>query len=174
MLVPFAQVQPIVGEPTLHADGFGVRTSPWDDHSADDKLTPPCRRFINQDEVFGGTWSNFASTGYSGESNLGVDQAVAVYPDAETARRVFDALRTAARQCRTHYPTTVFGPGYTLTERRSTTLLVQYPDTVNGPGSVRMLTVCARVLVEVSAPHLSTDPRVAETILNLITKKIPA
>lgn len=173
LILPLAQVQAIVGEPTLEVDRYAARTSPWVDHSMDEKLTLPCRHFINQDEVFGNNWSNFASAGYSGPSNLGVRQGIAVYPDRDTARQAFDALKTSARQCRMSYPTDVFGPGYTLTEPDPATLLVRYPETVNGPGSVRILALRARVLVEVGAPHLSTDPRVAQTVLSLITVKVP-
>lgn len=173
MLLPLAQVQSIVGEPTLEVDKYADRTSPWADHSLDAKLSPACRHYLNQDGVFGNSWSNFASTSYSGASNLGVTQSIAVYPDIGTARHAFDALKAAARQCRTQYPTDVFGPGYALTEPDSETLMAQYPETVNGPGSVMLYALGTQVLVEVGAPHLSTDPRIAQTVLALITQKIP-
>lgn len=173
MILPLAQVQSIVGEPTLEPKPYDDRTSPRVDHSLDTKLTAPCRHFMNQDELFGDTWLNFASVGYGGQSNLGVRQNIAVYLDAGTARRSFDALKTAARQCRTQYPTDIFGSGYyTLAELDPVTLQVQYPDSVNGPGSVSMYALRGQVLIEVGAPHLSTDPRIAQTVLALISKKI--
>lgn len=173
MILPLAQVQPIVGEPTLEPKPYDDRTSPRVDHSLDAKLTAPCRHFMNQDELFGDTWLNFKSAGYGGQSNLGVHQSIAVYLDAGTARRTFDALKTAARQCRTQYPTDLFGPGYyTLAEPDPVTLQIQYPDSVNGPGSVSIYAQRGQALIEVGAPHLSTDPRIAQTVLNLISKKI--
>lgn len=172
MILPLAQVQSIVVRPPLRANPNEELTSPWVDHSMDATLSEPCRHFVNQDEVFGSTWSNFASARYSGSSNIGVGQSVAVYPDAYTARQTFDALKTAAQQCRSQYPIGVFGPGYVLTEPDSLTLQVQYPDTVNGPGSVTMYALRGQVLIEVGAGHYSTDPRIAQTVLALISKKI--
>lgn len=173
MIVPLSQVQSIVRAPTLEVEPYDERTSPWVDHSMDPKLTPACRHFVNEDEAFGSTWLNFTAASYRGESNLGVRQSIAVYPDAGTARRTLEALKTAARQCRTHASPDLFSAGYTLTEPDSATLLVQYPETVSGPGSVCMYALRNQVLVEVGAPHFSTDPRVARTVLALITKKIP-
>lgn len=173
MILPLAQVQSIVSEPTLESKPYDDRASPRVDHSLDAKLTAPCRHFMNQDELFGDTWLNFASAGYGGQSNLGVRQSIAVYPDAGTARRTLEALKTAARQSRTQYPTDVFGPGYyTLTELDPVTLQVQYPDSGNGPGSVSMYAQRGQVFVEVDAPHLSTDPRIARTVVTLISEKI--
>lgn len=172
MIVPLAQVQSIVVGPTLHANPDEDLTSPWVDHSMDATLSAPCRHFVNQDEVFGSTWSNFASARYSGSSNIGVRQSVAVYPDADTARRAFDALKTAARQCHAHPSPDVFGAGVTLTEPDTATLLTQYPDTVNGPGSVSIDALRGQVLIEVGAAHYSTDPRIAHAVLALISKKI--
>lgn len=172
MIVPLAQVQSIVVGPPLHANPDEDLTSPWVDHSMDATLSAPCRHFVNQDEVFGSTWSNFASARYSGPSNIGVRQSVAVYPDADTARRAFDALKTAARQCHAHPSPDVFGAGVTLTEPGTATLLIQYPDTVNGPGSVSIDALRGQVLIEVGAAHYSTDPRIAQAVLALISKKI--
>ena len=174
MILPLRQVQSIVGEPTLDAHPDEDRTSPRFDHSMDANLTPACRHYMNQDELFGGTWSNFAARSYSGESNLGIEQSIAVYSDSNTARQAFTAMKTAARQCRIHYPSHVFGPGYTLTEPDSVTLMAQYPETVNGPGSVSIYALRKQVLVEVGASHFSTDPRIAQAVLALIVEKIPA
>lgn len=177
MLLPLAQVQSIVGDgggPTLHANPLEDRTSPWVDHSRDTELSAPCRHFANEDEAFGSTWVNFASTRYSGSSNVGVSQHIAVYPDADTARRVFGALTAAARQCHPHPSPGVLDAGDTLTEPDAVTLMARYAETVNGPGSVSVYALRAQVLVEVGAPHLSTDPRIAQTVLALITQKIPA
>ncbi|WP_165693376.1 sensor domain-containing protein [Mycobacteroides abscessus] len=176
-LLPLAQVQSIVsdgGGPTLHANPLEDRTSPWVDHSRDPELSAPCRHFANEDEAFGSSWVNFASTRYSGSSNVGVSQHIAVYPDADTARRVFEALTTAAQQCHLHPSPGVLDAGDTLTEPDAVTLMARYPETVNGPGSVSVYALRAQVLVEVGAPHMSTDPRIAQTVLALITQKIPA
>ncbi|WP_052506337.1 sensor domain-containing protein [Mycolicibacterium llatzerense] len=173
MIRPLPQVQSIVGGPTLHTNPNEDLTSPWVDHSMDATLSAPCRHFVNQDEVFGSTWSNFASARYSGSSNIGVRQSVAVYPDANTARRTFDALKTAARQCRTHPSPDVFGAGFTLTEPEPSMVLIQYPDSVNGPGSVDIDALRGRVLIEIGAAHFSTDPRIAQTVLTLVAKKVP-
>lgn len=177
MLVPLEQVQSIVsdgGGPTLHANPLEDRTSPWVDHSRDTELSAPCRHFANEDEAFGSTWVNFASTRHSGSSNVGVSQHIAVYPDADTARRAFEALTAAARQCQLHPSPGVLDAGDTLTEPDAVTLMARYPETVNGPGSVSVYALRAQVLVEVGAPHLSTDPRIAQTVLALITQRIPA
>lgn len=173
LIVSLAQVQAIVGEPTLEAKPDSDRTSPWVDHSQDAKLSMACRHHLNQDEAFGTTWSNFTSTNYSAASNLGVRQTIAVYPNADTARHTFDATKRAARQCHAENPPEVFSPGYTLTELDPTTLLAQYPDSVNGPGSVHIFAQRGQVLVEVGAAHLSTDPRIAQAVLALITTSIP-
>ena len=172
MILPLAQVQSIVVGPTLHANPSEDLTSPRVDHSMDATLSAPCRHFVNQDEAFGSTWSNFASARYSGSSNIGVRQSVAVYPDADTARRTFDALKTAARQCHAHLSPEVFGAGVTLSEPDPATLLIQYPDTVNGPGSVSIDALRGKVLIEVGSGHYSTDPQIAQTVLALISKKI--
>lgn len=172
MIVPLAQVQSIVGAPTLDAHPGEDRTSPRVDHSMDAQLSAPCRHFINQDEVFGSTWSNFASAGYGGPSNLGVQQSIAAYLDNDAAQRTFDALKTAARQCHKHPSPDAFGAGTTLTEPDAATLQVQYSDTVNGPGSVTLYALRGQVLIEVGASHLSTDPRIAQTVLTLISKNI--
>ena len=171
MIRPLPQVQSIVGGPTLHTNPNEDLTSPWVDHSMDATLSASCRHFVNQDEAFDSTWANFASARYSGPSNIGVRQSVAVYPDANTARRTFDALKAAARQCHAHPSPEAFGDGTTLAEPDPMTLLIQYPDTVNGPGSVDIDALRGQVLIEVSAAHYSTDPRIAQTVLTLITKK---
>lgn len=172
MIVPLAQVQSIVGAPTLDAHPGEDRTSPRVDHSLDAQLSAPCRHFVNQDEVFGRAWLNFASAGYGGPSNLGVRQSIAVYPDTDAAQRTFDALKTAARQCHQDPSPDVFGAGVTLIELDAATLQVQYPDTVNGPGSVSLYALRSQVLIEVGASHLSTNPRIAQTVLTLISKNI--
>lgn len=177
MIVPLAQVQSIVSDgrgPTLHANPLEDRTSPWVDHSRDSELSAPCRHFANQDEAFGSAWVNFASSRYSGSSNIGVSQHIAVYPDADTARRAFEALRAAARQCYLHPSPGVLGAGDTLTEPDPVTVVFQYPDNVNGPGSVGLDALRGQVLIEVGAAHFSTDPRIAQAVLALITQKIPA
>lgn len=173
MILPLAQVQSIVGVPTLDARPFEDRSSPWVDHSMDAKLSVPCRHFVNQDEVFGSAWLNFASTRYGGASNIGVRQSIAVYPDVDTARQTFDALKAAAWKCHTHPSPDVFGAGTTLTESDPATLLIQYPETVNGPGSVSIEAARGPVLIEVGAAHFSTDPRIAQTVLTLVVKNVP-
>ncbi|WP_166556008.1 sensor domain-containing protein [Mycolicibacterium sp. CBMA 226] len=176
MLLPLAQVQSIVGDgggPTLHPNPLEDRTSPWVDHSRDTELSAPCRHFANEDEAFGSAWVNFASTRYSGSSNIGVSQHIAVYPDADTARRAFEALKAAARQCHLHPSPGVLDAGDILTESDSETVVFQYPDTVNGPGSVDVHAVRGQVLIEVGAAHFSIDPRIAQTVLRSIVQKIP-
>jgi hypothetical protein len=172
MILPLAEVQAIVKEPELEAKSINDRTSPWVDHSQDSHLSAPCRRFLNQDEEFGDTWINFKSAGYSGESNIGIHQHIAVYPDTATAQRVFRALKTAAQQCRKHYPTDLYGLPYTLTEQAPDTLLVQYPDSVNGPGSVTIDALRGQVIIGVGAAHFSTDPTIAQTVLAHITRTL--
>ncbi len=177
LLVPLSQVQSIVvgfgGGSTLHANLLENRTSPWVDHSRDAGLSVPCRHFVNEDEAFGSGWANFASTRYSGSSNIGVSQRIAVYPDADAAHRTFQALKTAAWQCHLHPSPGVLDAGDALTEPEPETLVSQYPDSVNGPGSVAVDAVCGQVLVEVGAAHFSTDPRIAQAVLALITNKVP-
>lgn len=174
MILPLAQVQSIVGSrgPTLDADPYEDRTSPWVDHSLDARLSAPCRHFANEDEAFGSAWVNFASAGYSGSSNIGVSQRIAVYPDVDTARRTFEALKTAARQCHAHPSPDALDAADILTEPDAATLLIQYPNTVNGPGSVGIDALRGQVLIEVGAPHFSTDPRIAQTVLTSIVAKI--
>lgn len=176
MLLPLAQVQSLVGEdggPTLHANPLEDRTRPWVDHSRDTELSAPCRHVANEDEAFGSAWLNFAATRYSGSSNIGVSQHIAVYPDAATARSAFEALKAAARQCHLHPSPGTFDAGTTLTEPDPETVVFQYPDSVNGPGSVDVNAVRGQVLIEVGAAHFSTDPRIAQAVLRSIINRIP-
>lgn len=173
MILPLAEVQAIVKAPELQAKPINDRTSPWVDHSQDPRMSVPCRQFLNQDEEFGDTWINFKSAGYSGESNIGIHQNIAVYPDAITAQRAYGTLKTAAQQCRTHYPTDLYGLPYALTDQGPDTLLVQYPDSVNGPGSVTITALRGQVIIGVGAAHFSTDPTIAQTVLAHITRTLP-
>jgi len=173
LILPLTEVQAIVKEPELQAKPIHDRTSPWVDHSQDPHLSAPCRQFLNQDEEFGTTWSNFKSAGYVGESNIGVYQNIAAYPDALTAQRTFQALKTAAQQCRTQYPTDLYGSPYTLSEQDHQTLCVQHPGSVNGPGSVTITALRDHIIISVAAAHFSTDPAIAQTVLAHITNNIP-
>lgn len=172
MILPLAEVQAITKGPELAVDALVDRTSPWADHSQDGSMSAPCRHFANQDDEFGNTWTNFKSAGYSGESNIGIYQNIAVYPDAATASKTFTGLKTSAHQCRTHLPADHSVSAYTLTEQDPHTLLVQYPDSVNGPGSVTLTALRGQVIIAVGAAHYSTDPTIARTVLAHITHNI--
>lgn len=172
LILPLPEVQAIVKAPELEAKSINDRTSPWVDHSQDEHLSMPCRQFFNQDEEFGSTWSNFKSAGYSGESNIGIHQHIAVYPDAATAQRVFQAMKAAAQQCLQHFPTDGYGLPYTIADQGPRTLLVQYPGSVNGPGSVDITALRGQIIIGVGAAHFSTDPRIAQTVLTHITRKL--
>lgn len=50
--------------------------------------------------------------------------------------------------------------------------MAQYADTVNGPGSVELYRLDEQVIIDVSAAHFSTDPHVAETVLQRIREKL--
>jgi hypothetical protein len=172
MILPLAEVQAIVKEPELEAKSINDRTSPWVDHSQDSHMPAPCRRFLNQDEEFGDTWINFKSAGYSGESNIGIHQNIAVYPDVGTAQRTFEALKTAAHQCRTNLSPQSGVTMYMLTDQDPNTLIGQYPDSVNGPGSVDITALRGQIIIGVSAAHFSTDPTIAQTVLAHIIHNI--
>ena len=172
MILPLAEVQAIVKEPELEAKSINDRTSPWVDHSQDSQMSAACRRFLNQDEKFGGTWINFKSAGYSGESNIGIHQQIAVYSDVSTAHRTFEAFKTAAHQCRTNLPPQFGATMYTLIDQDPNTLIGQYPGSVDGPGSVDITALRGRIIIGVSAAHFSTDPTIAQTVLAHIIHNI--
>lgn len=172
MILSLDELQAITGPPDLTPDGLADGPHPWVDHTQDPKLSPPCRRVMNQDERFGTGWSNFTTIGYSGSSNIGVRQTVAAYPDAPAAQLAFSTLTTSEQQCRVHYPTD-YGTAPSVTLRDPDTLLLQYPETVNGPGSVDLVHRQGQLLIEVRASHYSTDPKVAQTILVRMIQKEP-
>jgi hypothetical protein len=171
LILSLDELQAIVGPPTLTRDGLGDGTRPWIDHSRDPKLSAPCRRAMNQDERFGTTWSNFATVGYTGPSNIGVRQTVAAYPDPVTAQRALHQLRTAEQQCRAQFPTD-YGVAPAVTVLDPDTLLLQYPETVNGPGSADLVHRQGQLLIEVRAAHYSTDPTLARTVLAHMVQKM--
>ncbi len=174
LILPLPEVQAIIGPrgPELAVKTINDRTSPWVDHSEDPQLSVPCRHFFNQDEAFGNTWVNYRSAGYGGSSNIGIHQQIAVYPDAATAQRVFQAEKTAAQQCRTHFPTGLNGLPYTLTEQDPHTLLAQFPGNDDGPGSVDIDALRGQIIIGVGAAHFGTDPTIAKAVLAHITHNI--
>lgn len=165
-----AEVQEIVGAPGLEnrMDLF----APREDHSLDDRVSKPCRGLINQDDEFGKNWVNYRYLRYSGASNLGVSQSIAVYPDHEASQQLFDQVKRNLKDCNANYPTEVFGSVYTLSALDENTSMAVYPDSVNGPGSVSFYHREGQFVVQVSAQHLSTSPRVAKAVLTKITDKI--
>lgn len=172
LIVALQDVQQVVGEPALSVNSSAGRTRPTSDHSLDQQLAAPCRRLFNQDDESAGTWSNFATANYTAASNVGVMQSVAAYPDLRAAQQAYQSLKIAVQQCRSQYPTELAGPAYSFAILGRDTVGITYPDTVNGPGSVRLLHCQDRFVVDVSADHLSIDPRIAQAVLAQIEKRI--
>lgn len=165
-----AEVQEIVGAPAL--ENRMDLSAPRVDHSLDDRVSPSCRGLINQDDEFGKNWVSYRYLRYSGASNLGVSQSIAMYQDHEAAGQLFDQVKRNLKDCNANYPTEVFGAVYTLSPLDENTSMTVYPDSVNGPGSVSFYHREGSYVVQVSAQHLSTSPRVAKAVLTKITDKI--
>ncbi|OHU23439.1 sensor domain-containing protein [Mycobacteroides chelonae] len=137
-------------------------------------MSEACQKVYNQDQKFGTGWSNFRTLTYSGPSNIGIKQSIAVYPDHNAAKEAFGRIEENLSACQKSYPVERYGDGYTLGQLASDnkTVMLQYPGSVNGPGSVELYRLDEQVIIDVSAPHFSTDPRVAETVLQRIREKL--
>ncbi|MFA4083763.1 sensor domain-containing protein [Mycobacteroides salmoniphilum] len=147
---------------------------PYIDPRPDLDMSTACQKVFNQDQKFGEGWSNFRTLTYSGPSNIGIKQSIAVYPDRNAAQSVFGSIKDNLSACQKNYPVARYGDAYSLGQLAGDdkTVMLQYADTVNGPGSVELYRLDEQVIIDVSAAHFSTDPHVAETVLQGIREKL--
>lgn len=168
-----AEAQKLVRIPIPEGDPVGAGLdSPRFDHALDNRMSAPCRGIFNQDNMFGSTWSNFRYLSYTGYSNVGVSQSIAVYPDPGAAQVIFDALEANLKGCAADYPAETHGDPYTFTAVNNQTLMAQYPGSINGPGSVQLYHLDSQIVIEVGTHHQGTEPDGVQKILSAITRKI--
>ncbi|WP_162291603.1 sensor domain-containing protein [Mycobacteroides stephanolepidis] len=160
--------------PALESEPEFDLHKPYTDPQPDLDMSVACQKLFNQDQKFGEGWTNFRTLTYSGPSNIGIKQSIAVYPDRNAAQSVFGGIQDNLSACQKSYPVARYGAPYTLSKLAGDdkTVMVQYADTVNGPGSVELYRLDEQVIIDISAAHFSTDPHVAETVLQRIREKL--
>jgi hypothetical protein len=137
-------------------------------------LPAPCQAVFDQQSAFDGNWDQFDSATYSADIYTGqgetrirriadVGQAVAVYPDENTARNVFDRLVANLKQC---LPLHVRNYNYTIEN--------------TGPATVALNTAAWEViyqmksstLINVAAIGVERPERTARSVVQTIADRI--
>lgn len=160
-------------------DGF-IREIDTDQPAADNYgPSGPCQAIADQQIAFGEDWTQFRSIADNGNLRAGgrpraaktvplmaaALQNVASYPDATTAREVFDRRVTAMRKCAELNIPTYSGA---LSQRDPSTVVY-----TSGTGGMTLVFVIkSTVLVEVSILALPDAERVASDISRVILDRI--
>lgn len=137
---------------------------PISDHTYDAQFPSQCQVAFDQDVTFGNGWTQFRTVDYSGASNYGVTQAVAVYPDDDAARAALNRVASALIGCSAlhdqHFQ-------FTVNSQDPSTVALCYP-----PCS-EFYRVKSSVLIDVAAQNFPDAERIASTVLQTITDRIP-
>jgi hypothetical protein len=135
----------------------------------DDLDTPiPCRVVYDQKATFGNGWTQFRSVDYRdpGEGNdmiRDVGQAVAIYPDENAARTVFDRLASELTACSALH---VKNYRFTVDKQDPLTVVLDYSRILQ-----KIIRVKASALIFVDVNFPQSEP-IARTILQVITDRI--
>ena len=130
------------------------------DYTGPEGVPEPCRNSGGTAQTFGGEYMAYRSVSYSGFSNVGVNQVVAVYPSPEVARRVFDSYVANLKACQAVYPTDIYGPTPVITVIPGTniaTVLEQQGPSV-ARGWARLVQAYGANVISVSAGNFPPEP----------------
>ncbi|OBK46192.1 sensor domain-containing protein [Mycobacterium kubicae] len=133
----------------------------------------PCRAAGISDLTFGAGWSEFRSAGYHGITDdlkpggpamiQTVSQAVAIYPDATTARGVLGQLESALQAC-----TALHDSNYDFTIDRPDAGTVRITD----EGWSHLYRAKSSVLISVGVLGVEPADRIAATIMQTATDRV--
>ncbi|WP_262490953.1 sensor domain-containing protein [Mycobacterium simiae] len=141
--------------------------------SGDLSAPGPCRAAGTSDLTFAGGWTEFRSAGYSGVTDDidpggkalvdSVSQAVAIYPDAHTARAALDQLAASLTACMAlHHPNYGF--------------LVDKPDPttvrITDQGWSHLYRAKNAVLISVGVLGIQPAEQIANTVLDAISERV--
>jgi hypothetical protein len=180
VVLSLAEVNAIVGG---GSDGGG----PFRDNSDRDRRAPkdygeppgvpePCRNSDAPTKIYGADYAAYRSVSYSGFSNVGVNQAVVVYPSPEVARRVFDTYVANLKECQAVYPNDIYGPTPVITTIPGTdnvTVLEQQGPGI-GRGWARLVQVYGANVISVGAGNFPPDTPVVWQVLSRIQQNLDA
>jgi hypothetical protein len=160
---------------TLHDNPDRDRRAPKD-YGEPPGVPEPCRNSGAPTKIYGGDYTAFRSVSYSGFSNVGVQQVVAVYPSPEVARRVFDTYVANLKACQAVYPTDIYGPTPVITVIPGTdiaTVLEQQGPSV-ARGWARLVQAYGANVISVGAGNFPPDTPVVWQVLSRIQQNLDA
>lgn len=166
LIVSIEDVRRIAGTSDLDSVSQFDVGKPGGLHQYDAQYPSQCHILFDQDVAFGGDYTQFRSADYAGAGNREVTQAVGVYPSRDVARAAFDRAAAALTGCSDQHV-----PDFSFTARKLD------PSTVAGcfDGECQYIfRVRDSVLIEVDVVHFDNGQRIASTVLQTISDRIPA
>ena len=160
---------------TLHDNPDRDRRAPKD-YTEPEGVPEPCRNSGGPTKIYGADYTDFRSVSYSGFSNVGVNQVVAVYPSPEVARRVFDTYVANLKECQAVYPNDIYGPSPAITVIPGTkiaTVLEQWGPSI-GRGGARLVQAYGANVISVVAGNFPPDTPVVWQVLSRIQQNLDA
>ena len=147
----------VEGDGFLH--GNPARNEPQD-YGSPPGLPDACRKSTEQTQVFGRDYGAFRSVSYSGASNVGVQQLVAVYPSVDVARQVYDTYVRNLQGCQSVYPTALYGepaPTITMVPGTPNTAVLEQVGPGIGRGWARLFQIDGDAIISVTAGNFPPD-----------------
>lgn len=134
----------------------------------------PCHAVFDQEAIFDGKWNQFRSVTFNGDVYSGtgqvqvrgvanVVQAVAIYPDAQTARPIFDQLLPSLTACAALHAKNY---EFTVSQVDSDTVAL------NSNLWKLIYRLKSTVLIYIGALGLPQSEQAAQTILQTITDRV--
>ena len=162
----------------VEGDGFlhdnPARQTPQD-YGSPPGLPDPCRNSTEQTQVFGGDYTAFRAVSYSGASNVGVQQVVAVYPSVDIARQVYRTYVRNLQDCQSVYPTALFGepvPAITLIPGTPNTAVLEQVGPGIGRGWARLFEIDGNAIISVTAGNFPPDTPVVRQVADRIQQNL--
>lgn len=138
---------------------------PGGQHQFDAEYPSQCHAIFNQDDAFAPGYTQFRSVTFTGPSNRAVTQAVAVYPDATSARAALTTLGKGLNACSELQLPTMAITAQVLDPKTFAVCRAQCSTLYRAAGPV---------LIGVDAARFGDSDRVATAVLQQITGRANA